>query len=168
MSILDQTLSYVETEHAFMNTLVPGDLNSLNWVESSNVFWKSSTNDSNKKLCNVYFAALNFRDIMLATGRLSGDAIPGEFNDRDCLLGMEYSGRWSDNGERVMGLSPAQALATTVVADKRFTWTIPATWTMEQAATVPVAYTTAYYSLVVRGRVKSGDKVILFIFHIVC
>jgi fatty acid synthase len=157
----DQMLSYVETEHAFMNTLVPGDLNSLNWVESSNVFWKSSTNDSNKKLCNVYFAALNFRDIMLATGRLSGDAIPGEFTDRDCLLGMEYSGRWSDNGERVMGLSPAQALATTVVADKRFTWAIPNNWTMEQAATVPVAYTTAYYSLVVRGRVKPGDKVLI-------
>lgn len=60
-----------------------------------------------------------------------------------------------------MGLSPAQALATTVLAESRFTWSVPDGWTMEQAATVPVAYTTAYYALVTRGRIKKGEKVYL-------
>ena len=32
---------------------------------------------------------------------------------------------------------------------------------MEQAATVPVAYTTAFYSLVVRGRIQPGEKVLI-------
>lgn len=29
------------------------------------------------ELCTIYYASLNFRDIMLATGKLSPDAIPG-------------------------------------------------------------------------------------------
>lgn len=33
--------------------------------------------------------------------------------------------------------------------------------TLEEAASVPVAYTTAYYSLVVRGGMKQGDSVLI-------
>ena len=32
---------------------------------------------------------------------------------------------------------------------------------MEQAASVPVVYTTVYYALVVRGQIKSGDRVLI-------
>lgn len=32
----------------------------------------------NKELCHVYYAPLNFRDIMLATGKLPPDALPGD------------------------------------------------------------------------------------------
>lgn len=31
-----------------------------------------------KELCTVYYAPLNFRDIMLATGKLPPDALPGD------------------------------------------------------------------------------------------
>lgn len=54
-----------------------------------------------------------------------------------------------------------QGLATTVDVDKRFLWPIPEAWSMEQAATVPVVYTTAYYALVVRGHIKKGDRVLI-------
>lgn len=60
-----------------------------------------------------------------------------------------------------MGLLPAQALATTVITDTRFNWDVPETWTLEQAATVPVVYTTAYYALVVRGRIRRGEKILI-------
>lgn len=33
--------------------------------------------------------------------------------------------------------------------------------TLEQAASVPVVYTTAYYSLVVRGRMRRGETVLI-------
>lgn len=52
-------------------------------------------------------------------------------------------------------------MATVVDASKRFLWDIPSGWTMEQAATVPVAYATAYYALVVRGQVKRGESVLV-------
>lgn len=61
-----------------------------------------------------------------------------------------------------MGICPsAQAMGTTCVYDHRFCWGIPEHWTMEQAATVPVAYSTAYYALCVRGRMRKGEKVLI-------
>ncbi len=35
-------------------------------------------NYPNAELCSVYYAPLNFRDIMLATGKLPPDALPGD------------------------------------------------------------------------------------------
>lgn len=41
-----------------------------------------------------------------------------------------------------MGVLPARGLATTVLADPDFLWPIPARWSLEQAATIPVVYST--------------------------
>lgn len=71
---------------------------------------------------------------------------------------MEYAGRLSD-GTRVMGILPAQALATSVIISKDYYWEVPRDWSLAEAATVPVVYTTAYYALVMRGRIRKGDKV---------
>ena len=54
-----------------------------------------------------------------------------------------------------------QGLATTVDVSTKFLWSVPDSWTMEEAATVPVVYTTAYYALVIRGRIKPGDRVLI-------
>lgn len=54
-----------------------------------------------------------------------------------------------------------QGLATTVGVKKRFMWWVPAGWSLEAAATVPVVYATAYYALVVRGRLRRGDTVLI-------
>lgn len=44
---------------------------------------------------------------MLATGRISAEAIPGELFSNDCILGMEISG-FDGAGNRVMGLVPSK------------------------------------------------------------
>jgi len=54
-----------------------------------------------------------------------------------------------------------QGLATTVDVNRHFLWSIPDTWSLEEAATVPVVYTTAYYALVVRGNLRKGNKVLI-------
>ena len=54
-----------------------------------------------------------------------------------------------------------QALATSVSVQKEFLLAVPDSWSLEQAATVPVVYSTAYYALVVRGRIQAGDKVLI-------
>jgi fatty acid synthase len=149
----------LETEHAYVNVLTRGDLASLKWIESP-VRYFSARDNPTKSLCSVYNTSLNFRDIMLATGKLPPDAIPGDMASQDCILGMEISGR-DDQGHRVMGLLPAKGLATTVDVDKRFLWPVPAEWSLEEAATVPVVYTTAYYALVVRGGIRMGDRVLI-------
>ncbi|KAJ0060389.1 hypothetical protein NL108_010160, partial [Boleophthalmus pectinirostris] len=175
-----------QTQQAYVNVLTRGDLSSLCWIASPLKHFKPS--NKNSELCSVFYSSLNFRDVMLATGKLPPDAIPGtvllfilspcinthkytQKNDnflmnvgdaalQQCLLGMEFSGQ-DQNGQRVMGLLPANGLATCVSADKRFLWSVPSNWTLEQAASVPVVYATAYYSLVVRGRLRHGESVLI-------
>ncbi|WAR25074.1 LOW QUALITY PROTEIN: FAS-like protein, partial [Mya arenaria] len=97
---------------------------------------------------------------MLATGKLPSDAIPGVLAKQDCLLGMEFSG-FDSVGRKIMGLLPAKGLATTVSVHKTFLWPVPDNWMLQEAATIPVVYTTAYYALVVRGNIRHKDKVLI-------
>ncbi|XP_059765124.1 fatty acid synthase [Balaenoptera ricei] len=147
-----------QTEHAFVNILTRGDLSSIRWVCSP--LRHAQPTGSGVQLCTIYYASLNFRDIMLATGKLSPDAIPGKWVARDCMLGMEFSGR-DARGKRVMGLVPAEGLATSILVSQDFLWDVPSNWTLEEAASVPVVYTTAYYALVVRGRMQPGETVLI-------
>lgn len=73
---------------------------------------------------------------------------------------MEFSGRLKD-GTRVMGILPAQALATSVVCNREYTWKVPDSWSLADAATVPVVYATAYYALVMRGRIRKGESILI-------
>ena len=52
---------------------------------------------------------LPFKKIVIYSGKLPPDAIPGGLSAEQCMLGMEFSGVRSD-GQRVMGLVPAQVL----------------------------------------------------------
>ncbi|TRY87148.1 hypothetical protein DNTS_010214 [Danionella cerebrum] len=156
--LIMQDLSEESTEQAYVNVLTRGDLSSLRWIASPLRHFVPT--NPNVQLCRVYYSSLNFRDIMLATGKLPPDAIPGDIALQQCMLGMEFSGR-DPTGRRVMGLLPAKGLATCVDADIRFLWDVPSSWTLEQAASVPVVYATAYYSLVVRGRLRPGESVLI-------
>ncbi|GBO09431.1 Fatty acid synthase, partial [Araneus ventricosus] len=147
----------VETKHAYLNILTRGDLSSLVWVDSQLKYLREP---SNSILCQVYYAPLNFRDVMLASGKLPANALPGDLALQDCILGLEFSGRL-ENGQRVMGLVPAKGLATTVAADPMFMWEVPDDWSLEEASTVPVAYSTAYYALIMRGHLRKGERVLI-------
>lgn len=98
---------------------------------------------------------------MLATARIPLESIPtGNFMDSHSIFGMEFSG-CSAHGHRIMGICASQALATTIITDRRFYWAVPANWTLKDAATVPVAYATAYYALIVRGQLKKKESILI-------
>lgn len=157
---LDTEEAQLRVEHAYVNTLTRGDLSSLRWIESELRWARARPPAPGTDLCRVYYAPLNFRDIMLATGKLPPDALPGNLAGQECILGLEFSGR-SSAGRRVMGMVAAKGLATSVLADEGFLWEVPAAWSLEEAATVPVAYATAYYALAVRGRMRRGEAVLV-------
>ena len=96
----------IPCEYAYVNVQTRGDLSSLKWYQSPLRYFhelKSVSTD----LCMVHYASLNFRDVMLATGKLPPDAIPGGLANQECMLGMEFSG-FDSAGNRVMGLVPAK------------------------------------------------------------
>ncbi|KAF7494247.1 Fatty acid synthase [Sarcoptes scabiei] len=145
-----------------LNVVTRGDLSSLQWFESQH---KHIDSDGGAKrgenLFTVYYAPLNFRDIMLATGKLPPDALPDDMGLDDCILGLEFAGR-NSQGQRVMGMVPSKGLASTLILNNdEFVWTIPEGWSMEEASTVPVAYATAYYALCIRGKLKRNETVLI-------
>ncbi|XP_045464695.1 fatty acid synthase-like [Harmonia axyridis] len=142
--------------HATINTLTRGDLASLRWIESP----LSKGNSDGVDICHIYYASLNFRDIMLATGKLPPDALPKSLSGQENILGMEFAGRDS-KGERIMGLSESRSLATTVQLSQDFLWKVPDKWSLEEAATIPVVYSTAYYALVMRAQLQPGESVLI-------
>ncbi|XP_015126151.1 fatty acid synthase [Diachasma alloeum] len=158
---LDQQndVSSLHVEHAYINALTRGDLSSLRWIEGPLSYYQPEKYPD-VELCSVYYAPLNFRDIMLATGKLPPDALPGDLAGQDCILGLEFAGRDS-KGKRVMGMVAARGLATTVLADPGFMWEVPEKWSFEEAATVPVCYSTSYYALFVRGKLRPGESVLI-------
>lgn len=117
----------------------PGDLSSLRWTENP-----ADTN------CVARFCGVNFKDVMLAYGKLTSEG--------EVLLGLEFSGTRA--AEEVMGISVG-CMATRVFCPEHLLWPVPARLSLEQAASVPVVYATAYYALVVKANVRRGQTVLI-------
>nr|BFD95739.1 hypothetical protein KitaXyl93_70990 [Kitasatospora sp. Xyl93] len=107
----------------------------------------------------VRAAGLNFRDVLIALGVYPDPA----------LLGSEGAGVVTEVGAEVTGLRPGDRVAgllpgafgRVAVADHRVLVRIPDEWTFAQAATVPIAFLTAWYGLRDLGGLKAGDRVLI-------
>lgn len=73
-------------------------MSSFQWVEGD-----IKPDLQNKDLVKIMYASLNFKDIMLATGKLMPEAIVTERKLNKSLIGFEFSGI-DTNGRRLMGL----------------------------------------------------------------
>lgn len=78
-------------EHAYVNVTVRGDLSSLKWLEGN--LHSEVKLRSNQMLVQVYYSALNFRDIMTATGRLAPEVVAKGRFQQECVQGLEFAGR---------------------------------------------------------------------------
>lgn len=147
----------MEVHHAYVNTTVRGDLSSLKWFAGSLVPYTQKPEESN--IVHVYYTALNFRDIMLATAKLAPEVVARGRLNVESVIGFEYTGR-TENGDRIMGMVTSRALTTLLDCDPYLSWKIPDCWTMEEAATVPVVYGTVWR----RVRVRFNADVETFVF----
>ena len=75
-------------------------------------------------------------------------------------MGYEFSG-YDAEGNRVMGITHGNGLATSLLCDPRVIWKVPDQWTLEEAATAPVVYATVLYAFHIRGRLKKGQSVLI-------
>ncbi|XP_012058768.1 PREDICTED: fatty acid synthase-like [Atta cephalotes] len=143
-----------ESVKLFIND-IRGDLSTFCWIENNR-----SIEFRQEDLVHVVYSSLNFKDVLLATGKLiSHDAITqGRFFQFP--LGIEYVGL-DCNGQHIMGICNDNSIGNIVVKDKYLCWKIPNSWTFEEAATIPVVYSTAYLALHIFGKIKSGDKILI-------
>ncbi|MFH8386126.1 SDR family NAD(P)-dependent oxidoreductase [Kitasatospora sp. NPDC018058] len=107
----------------------------------------------------VHCAGLNFRDIMLSLGLVTTDVrrLGGEIAGIVLAVGPDVTGLAP--GDRVMGLTAGTG--PTVVTDRRLLTLVPQGWSFAEAATVPVAFATAYYGLRDLARVTAGESLLV-------
>ena len=108
----------------------------------------------------VLATGLNFRDVLNTLDLYPGDA---------GRLGSECAGKIVAVGERVEGLRvgdevvalASDSFATYVTTRADFVLPKPASITMEEAASIPITFLTAEYSLTHVGKMSAGDRVLI-------
>jgi acyl transferase domain-containing protein/NADPH:quinone reductase-like Zn-dependent oxidoreductase/acyl carrier protein len=107
----------------------------------------------------VRAAGLNFHDVIVALGMYPGEAhIGGE----GAGVVVEVGGEVRDfaPGDRVMGMMDG-AMGTIALADSHLVAPIPEGWSFSQAASVPIAFATAYYALVDLAGLRPGERLLV-------
>ncbi|QBI56618.1 Mycocerosic acid synthase [Streptomonospora litoralis] len=115
----------------------------------------------------VRAAALNYRDVMQATGLLPAEAAESSFAGME--PGLECAGVVTAVGAGVDGLAvgdrvlatAAPALASHTVTHAHAAARIPEHMSFAEAATVPIAFTTVQYSLEEVARLRRGETVLV-------
>ncbi len=115
----------------------------------------------------VSATGLNFRDVMWNLGLLPEEALEDGY--AGAQLGMECTGTICGVGPDVTTLAVgdkvvafvAGGFSTHVIAPTFAVSALPGSLTLEAAATLPVAFMTAYYSLVHLAGLKRGETVLV-------
>lgn len=151
LNILSNETDRMREQSVQMNLQKIGDLSSMIWT----------TSRTTKDHINIHYAALNFRDVMLASGRLSIDSLEPKRRKREQFLGIEYAGV-TPSGKRVMGMSVGGAIATRINCNDSISmWKIPDDVSLRDAATIPVVYTTVYYAFFVKNEISAGQSILI-------
>jgi acyl transferase domain-containing protein/NADPH:quinone reductase-like Zn-dependent oxidoreductase/ubiquinone/menaquinone biosynthesis C-methylase UbiE/acyl carrier protein len=115
----------------------------------------------------VAAAGLNFMDLMLAMGMLPPEAAADGSAGK--LLGLECAGRVVAVGEQVSDFAVGDeviaakscTLTSHLTVDTQFVAHKPGHLSLEQGATIPLAFLTAFYSLHTLGRMQRGERVLI-------
>ncbi|KAJ8680791.1 hypothetical protein QAD02_016578 [Eretmocerus hayati] len=130
--------------------------------DPTRITWtESPVNGSNGRTVKVEYAALNRQDYLISKDDFYTDLsqVVGKNRISPRRLGLEYSGVDS-RGQKVMGIAES-SLSNSVVPDSDWIWSVPSSWTLEDAATVPLSYLVAYSALIIKAEVEAGEKVLL-------
>ncbi|WSZ72479.1 SDR family NAD(P)-dependent oxidoreductase [Streptomyces chartreusis] len=108
----------------------------------------------------VRAAGVNFRDVLNVLGMYPGDA--GRLGHEGAGVVIEVAPDVTGLavGDRVMGLLDG-AFGPMATTDARLVTRLPAGWSFEQAASVPIVFLTAYYALVDLAGLQAGESVLI-------
>ncbi|MGB3443407.1 MAG: beta-ketoacyl synthase N-terminal-like domain-containing protein, partial [Actinophytocola sp.] len=107
----------------------------------------------------VRAAGLNFRDVLIALGSYPEVA---EMGSEAAGVVVEVGAEVADlePGDRVFGLVSG-GFGSCAVADRRLVAPVPVGWSFAEAASVPMAFLTAYYALVDLAGVRAGEHILV-------
>ncbi|MEY8016620.1 fatty-acid--AMP ligase [Mycobacterium servetii] len=103
-------------------------------------------------------AGLNFHDVVVALGAIADENMGSEAAG---IVLEAAPGSSFRPGDAVMGSFTTNAFAPTAIADERLLVPVPDGWSFTQAASAPVAFLTAYISLVEIAGLSAGQRVLI-------
>jgi len=151
-----------EDQRSVLRFEQPGRLDSFVWQTDAR-----RVPGANEIEIEVAAVGLNFRDILVGLGILDDDLLGAGLTAAS--LGFECTGVVTrvgagvarlQVGDRVMGFARDVFASHLVTPDWHF-FAIPAGISLEAAASIPVAFATAWYALIDRARLKPGEDVLI-------
>ena len=132
-----------------------GNLDSLQWQHTTR-----KPPQHNQIEIKVKATGLNFRDVMIAL-----DLYPDELQ----FLGLECVGEVTAIGEGVSNFQigdeviaiASGSFSNYVTVDAELAIAKPSNLTFNEAATIPVTFLTAYYTLVYKAKLQRGEKILI-------
>ncbi|XP_023309306.2 fatty acid synthase [Lucilia cuprina] len=140
-------------DHVYGNVMQRGDLSSFRWFEGPF--------DAKECPIKVVYSSVNFRDVMLVTGRLGVELYSSSRIHQSCLLGIEFSGIEIKTGRRIMSMVERSGIASYIEKPSRLLFTVPDHWSLKEAATVPAVYITVYYAFFVCSDIRKGKSILI-------
>lgn len=138
----------------YLEVKVRGLLDSLQFTEDRSI---SQPLADDEVEVEVKATGVNFKDVMVAMGKVSGP------------LGLECSGSVTRIGSKVTKYKPGDRVWTTLLGAYRsyvrchesLFQPIPEGMSYETAASLPLVYMTAYYSMFEVARMRRGEKILI-------
>ncbi|XP_052738834.1 fatty acid synthase-like [Bicyclus anynana] len=125
-----------------------GDIDFTKWIEVT----KSNHQGISVK---VQYAGLSDAYIKKVFGVATKESI-----DIKKVIEYDFSGV-TNRKERVMGIVQDESISTHIQAKPELLWPVPEYWTLEEAATVPLAYCLAFYCLCIKARFYHGISILV-------
>lgn len=139
---------------AFIAT--PGALDTVHFEDDQLAHTPLSDNEVEIQVKAVGVSA---RDAETAMGHLPSDDLGMECSGVVTKVGTQVSS--VAVGDRVAAVTPNGSLSTVARAHDRFLVKLPYHLSFEEAATIPLAYSTAHYSLVDHAALSEGESVLI-------
>ena len=144
------------SECCVVKSLITSDLSSLKWVKKP-----INRTSEGTEIVRIHYATLNFKDIMIATGKISSDKGVHKRIDDDHIYGYEFSGV-TESGKKVMG-TMYNSLATYIEVKNEYLFEIPedCNVSLEDAATLSLVYSFVYYVFFIKTSIKKGKSILI-------
>jgi NADPH:quinone reductase-like Zn-dependent oxidoreductase/acyl carrier protein len=151
-----------ETARVALHFDMPGRLQNLYWQKTV-----LPAPGEQEVRVRVKYAGLNFRDVLWSMGMLQDEALENGFSGP--TMGIECSGiidavgdgvkEWTV-GDEVVGFAPA-CFSSHVITSPAAIMRKPAAIGFAEAATIPVCFFTAWYSLKHLAKLQPGERVLI-------
>ncbi|WP_041661144.1 zinc-binding dehydrogenase [Acaryochloris marina] len=156
-SVTEATAEETTAENAYLTLSTPGLLETLHFQPTTRPYPQPGEVE-----IEVAVAGLNFKEVLLALGLIPAPSPNVQF-------GLECAGKITALGTGVEGFAVGDevmafgqgCMSRWITLPAQSVAPKPAQLSLEASATIPIAFTTAYYALITVGRLRLGDRLLI-------